>query len=397
MDKSISRRGFVKGVAGSAAALALLPQRLRGELLKSAYTSPNVVLVRFGGGVRRQEVLQASTTWAPYFLKELAPQGTLYSRMEISEMGGDPAEKLDTSHSQGTMFLLTGKYEKHRDIEDGFLASRFESSVPTLFEYLRTAYDLAPHEALLINGEDRTDEEFYTFSNMHQFGYDVRGEALSLYRFKVWKLRRELAGTGLDEKTRRQKAQELAKMESIDYRIKGGLEYAPAMERFWESWADYYGRDGFRNPRGDQLLAELTVRAMEQLQPRLTMVNFQDSDYVHWGNPSHYTRGIAIIDGCIRRLVEASQRLDAYRDNTVFVIVPDCGRDDNKLVRVPYQHHFNSRSSHEIFCLVMGPGVPKGRVVDRLVNQVQVAATIGGIMRMPTAHTEGEALKEALG
>ena len=26
------------------------------------------------------------------------------------------------------------------------------------------------------------------------------------------------------------------------------------------------------------------------------MVNYQDPDYVHWGNPSHYTRAIAVID-----------------------------------------------------------------------------------------------------
>jgi hypothetical protein len=45
----------------------------------------------------------------------------------------------------------------------------------------------------------------------------------------------------------------------------------------------------------------------------------------------------------------------------------------------------------------VGPGVPKGVVVDRLTNQVQVAATIGGLMSMPTAHTEGEALAEAMG
>ena len=38
----------------------------------------------------------------------------------------------------------------------------------------------------------------------------------------------------------------------------------------------------------------------------------------------------------------------AGRDNTVFLIVPDCGRDSNRAMPVPFQHHMNSRSAHQI-------------------------------------------------
>ena len=38
----------------------------------------------------------------------------------------------------------------------------------------------------------------------------------------------------------------------------------------------------------------------------------------------------------------------------VFVIVPDCGRDANPLMGVPFQHHFNTKSAHEIWALVFG-------------------------------------------
>ena len=35
------------------------------------------------------------------------------------------------------------------------------------------------------------------------------------------------------------------------------------------------------------------------------MVNYQDPDYVHWGNASHYTRAVQIIDDGLQRLVAA--------------------------------------------------------------------------------------------
>jgi hypothetical protein len=45
---------------------------------------------------------------------------------------------------------------------------------------------------------------------------------------------------------------------------------------------------------------------------------------------------------------------------------------------------------------MFGPGVPKNTVVDRKVDQISVAATIGRYMNMPTKFTEGPALVEAI-
>ena len=77
-------------------------------------------------------------------------------------------------------------------------------------------------------------------------------------------------------------------------------------------------------------------------------------------------------------------------------VVPDCGRDDNRLMSVPCQHHFGSRSSHEIFALLTGPGIPKGRVVDHRVDQISVASTVGHFMGFRADHTEGPVLQEAI-
>ncbi len=126
------------------------------------------------------------------------------------------------------------------------------------------------------------------------------------------------------------------------------------------------------------------------------MVNYQDPDYVHWGNPSHYTRAIQVIDDGLQRLVDTVDADPFYRDNTVFVITPDCGRDANPLMDVPFQHHFNSRAAHETWAIAFGPGIDSGRVLDRQVDQSVVAPTIAAIMGFRADRAEGDVLSDIL-
>ena len=388
------RRAFLKSVAAGAGAYAGFGALPAGWAdapdLTPDYSGPNVVLIRFGGGVRREETIaDPNHTYCPYFTHELTKRGTLYTNMVIDQLEG-----VETSHGQGTLYILTGKYDRFKDVGDKFLGARFESKVPTIFEYLRKQYNVPAHETLIVNGEDRTDEEFYSFSNHHLFGANFRSNVLSLYRYKVFLLRAQIAEGKYSGKALEEAEKELAKLESLDYRLGGDDAQSPEIQAFWERWRGYYGETGLVNPRGDALLTELSCRALKELRPRLLIVNFNDPDYVHWGNPSHYTRGISIIDRGIKRIVETVEADDFYRDNTVFAIVPDCGRDNNRMMEVPFQHHFNSKASHEIFALFMGPGIARGVVVDKTVQQVSVAPTIGQYMHLTTSHTEGELLEE---
>ena len=144
------------------------------------------------------------------------------------------------------------------------------------------------------------------------------------------------------------------------------------------------------------MLTDLAIRAIKELRPKLLMVNYQDCDYVHWGNLTHYTRAISIMDDGLKQLVAAVEADPEYRDNTILVVAPDCGRDNNPLADVPCQHHFNSRSAHEIFTLLAGPGVPRGVVVDKPTDQISIAGTIGRLMGFKTEHAESRILEEAI-
>ena len=381
--RTILRSGVAMGVLGT---LPFKPASANA----SVYSGPNVIIVRYGGGVRRREVINPAHTYSPFLAKVLAPQGTLFRNVFIDD-GGQSI----TSHAQGTLYLLTGRYDDYKDVEDRFLRERFEPKAPTLFEYLRKAYGVPSHQALIINGEDRGDEDFLTFSTNNHFGVAYRSHVLSLHRFKTHLLRHKLADFNGTDKERQNLKQTLTQMEARDYR---GVESAanPLIDQFWERWRAHYGDSGLKNPRGDRLLTALSLRAMKELRPRLMMINYQDPDYVHWGNASHYTRAISIIDEGIRELFEFTERNEHYRGNTVIAVVPDCGRDDNPFMQVPYQHHFNTKSSREIFAFFTGPGIAKNRIVGRSVEQIGVTKTIAELMGIEAGLAEGALYEEAL-
>ncbi len=391
MEGHLDRRSFLKTMSAGVGAFGLGVPSVHANVggLNTPYDGPNVLIIRFGGGVRRLETIDPEQTYAPYFRHELTKRGVLFPLMEIAHLEG-----VDTSHGQGTLHILTGKYHGYVNTSEGILQERFEAQVPTVFEYLRKTYAIPDHQTLIINGEDRTQEEFYSFSNHHLFGVNFKSSTLSLYRFKVHLLRRQINEGAFQDEELKQKRAELKKLEQIDYRA-GEPETNTEIESFWERWREYYGSTGLVNPRGDSLLTELAIRGLKELRPKLMMVNFNDPDYVHWGNPIHYTRGIATIDEGIRRIVEAIDRDEHYRDNTVIAIVPDCGRDSNSAMAVPFQHHFNTRAAHDVFALIMGKGVPKGVVVDRVVDQTSLAATLGGFMGFDAEFAEGPVLEEA--
>jgi len=378
----MDRRTFNLGM-GTGAVSAMLGGR---AVAKPAYSGPNIVIIRFGGGVRRLETIDPKGTYAPNLVNVLAPRGVLIPNLNIAKLNGG-----NTSHAEGTLNILTGRYTAYRDAGSKFLDDRLEPTEPTLFEYFREHFDIPSHQVLLINGEDRPQEEFFTYGMHGHYGINFRSEMLSLHRFKLYKYARQLEENLLDD----------AALDSVKIKYKELLEFdrrtiapeqSPDITEFWKNWRHHYGDNGLKNPRGDRLLTELSLRAMSELRPRLMMVNYQDPDYVHWGNASHYTRAISVIDEGISRLVAFTDNDPFYRDNTIYVITPDCGRDENGLMSVPFQHHFNSRAAHEVWALIFGSGIAQGRVIDRHIDQTAIAPTIAALMGFRANRSEGDIL-----
>ena len=389
-----TRRSFLQGTMAAGA----LGPLAAGAQPKPKYTGPNLILIRYGGGARRRESIDPKHTYSPYLAHTLAKRGVVFNNMVIDQGGRSRklnGKVVDTSHGQGTIYIMTGSYKQLATAGGGGFDERFVPPVPTLFERFRNTYNVPEHQTLIINSEDRKQEEFLTYSatrTAHQrFGFDDRCQILSLYRFKRFLFPKLLAdgkrdGRNLTAKDRRKLEQELKQLQSIDQRRKD-VENQHLIQ-FWTDWRKHYGDSGFKNPRGDRLLTELSLRAMKTLRPRMLMVNYTDCDYVHWGIRSHYYNALGIMDQGIKQIVQAADADPFYRDNTLFVVVPDCGRDNNLLADIPFQHHFNTKSSHEIFTVLFGKGVPASRAYDKEVDQVQVASTIARLMNFPAITPE---------
>jgi hypothetical protein len=121
----MDRRRFAAGMSSAVGATALLPAP-RSTAEPRDYRGPNVVIVRFGGGVRRAEVLNEAVTFAPYLRKVLASRGVLLPNVSIAEMMG-----VDTSHAEGTLNILTGRYASYTKVGARGLAPLLEPQHPT--------------------------------------------------------------------------------------------------------------------------------------------------------------------------------------------------------------------------------------------------------------------------
>src|SRR5690606_33158767 len=100
-------------------------------------------------------------------------------------------------------------------------------------------------------------------------------------------------------------------------------------ERIRELFAFHHERHGNRFAPCDALVRDLALLALERLRPRIVLVSFLDTDYVHWGIPRFYREGLERIDRFAWEIWQALERDPFYRDDTYLFVVPDCGRSTN--------------------------------------------------------------------
>ena len=246
----LSRRDFALSTAGLVAASALTRTSVAATLRRS-YAGPNVIIIRYGGGVRRRETIDPQYSFSPYLAKVLLGRGTLYPLMRIESRDG-----IVTSHAQGTLNILTGRYDRYENISPRFGEERFEAKAPTLFEYLRASYDVPAHETLIVNGENRPDEDILVYSNDPHYGIRYHSSVVSLTQFKAHLLRWRIAAGEYQGQALTQAQAQLTKLEAADMK-REVVRPSPTLETFWDGWRRDYGDSGLKNPRGDRLLTAL--------------------------------------------------------------------------------------------------------------------------------------------
>jgi hypothetical protein len=113
----------------------------------------------------------------------------------------------------------------------------------------------------------------------------------------------------------------------------------PATERFLaETIARFLAES--ESPRsGDALNSYVAREIMARYAPSLLVVNLGEIDVAHQGSFSLYSRAIRNADRQVWDLWQHVNKLPAYRGKTVFIVVPDHGRNLDGLGMNGFQHH----------------------------------------------------------
>lgn len=374
---SVSRREFLRGSIGATTSLfyptPLLAMAATGSAKQKA------VIITFGGGARDDETFSvAGQQYIPNLLNTLAPQSCFFTQVINRGILG---------HYVATSSIATGVYETF----DNFVAQ--PPANPTIFEYFRKdrrrpredAWVIAPGNLFAQMGS----------SHNRRYGPDSAAQVV---------LPKQLLTAALGDAAGGQ-------IESYPDLLRDNYE-APAAP-------DGHG-SGLNHDELEQILDRLNLRpaelrtlaaslvspdelsvyvarhVMRTFAPSLLFLTLHDIDVAHSGAYSLYLDGIRRTDRLCAEVWQEIQGNPEYKDKTSLFILPDFGRDgDNDPGGNGFQHHrTGSPSARTTWMMALGPNVRQKTVVDRAIESIDLAPTVGRLLGCDAHSAQGKPIVE---
>ena len=162
---------------------------------------------------------------------------------------------------------------------------------------------------------------------------------------------------------------------------------------------DDFARHAQTLSSADELSVYVMRQVMKQFAPSLLWITLHDMDIAHTGAYSLYLEGIRRTD---RLCGEIWQMIDGdpeYKGRTTMLILPDFGRDsDFSASGNGFQHHRTGGPlSRTTWMMAMGPHIRQNRTVDRPLDSLDLAPTLGAMMNFATSFAKGKPITEVLG
>jgi hypothetical protein len=121
---------------------------------------------------------------------------------------------------------------------------------------------------------------------------------------------------------------------------------------------------------------------MKKFSPDVMSIDFGEIDCAHYGSWSRYVEAIERTDELTYKLWQAANEMKDYRNKTLFLILPDHGRELDQPGRFGFIHHSNFYTDEDadegcrhIWMLAAGPQIKAGQQIDKPVPITTVAAT----------------------
>jgi hypothetical protein len=369
-----NRREFLRSAVGLSAAGAMLSfSPLRAAAMPARQ---KVIVVTFGGGARDEE------TWAPEGRENipnmtgtLLPQATFFGRVENRGILG---------HYVATASLATGVYETF----DNFATIPPEN--PTVFEYFRKGLRRPAADAWVVapsNGFNRIGE-----SNNRRYGAGL-GAGVILPKHLL-KAALPTAGHGDYAHLLRDNYEDpfyIPKLAGNEIELR-------QIEQVLRLSLNDFTKHALTLSSPDELSVYIAQQLMRQLAPSLLWITLHDIDIAHSGAYSLYLEGIQRSDRLCAEIWKAVQANPEYAGRTTMFILPDFGRDsDFSAGGNGFQHHRTGDAlSRTTWMMALGPGVRQGAFVERPVESLDLAPTLGALLGFSTPLASGKVLTEVV-
>lgn len=378
VDYKTNRRQFLRASACITAAAAIgcaekiLPeQNDKIQALSPAhYEDHKLIIILFGGGTRSSESIDdPEHRYIPKLWNEMVPKGALFTNMRVEH-------KVVHPNSAGS--IMTGHWEW-----DDIDWTRPVAN-PTIFEIYRRqsqAPDTAAWAFVYASILAKTGESIAS-------GYGIKYAANVIEpptipratAEEIDRRLREAASTGLIENEMKA-AESCASLARSTSRIAmSGLRSEKAKDFLDFEYSQWKQSDSTTSH--DVFLAERAISCMQTFAPDIIAVDFGEIDCAHYGSWSRYVEAIRRTDELTWRIWQASERMEQYRGKTLFLILPDHGRELDHDGRWGFIHHsdfYTNEGADEgcrrVWMLALGAGIKPEMQIDKPVPITAAAAT----------------------
>jgi hypothetical protein len=103
-----------------------------------------------------------------------------------------------------------------------------------------------------------------------------------------------------------------------------------------------------------------------------------------------YYESIILMDQIIYDLWDRIQKVEAYKDKTVFLVLSDHGRHTDDY----HSYGDKCRGCTQLYLLAIGPGIKKNFISKKERTLIDICRTMGALLNIPTPYAKGDVMKE---
>jgi len=376
---SRSRREFLQALTGAAVSPSTMSFSARAASGPRLRLDRRIIVVTFGGGCRDEETfLPEGQENIPHLLHDLVPQATFFTRVENRGILG---------HYVATASLATGVYESINNF------ASLPPEYPTVFEYFRRDLKRPAVDTWVVapsNGFNRIGG-----SDSRSFGPEYAAGVVLPKRF----LKAALASSSVADYEHLLRDNYETPLFTPE--IEGPANKDLSLHEFASilslSVTDFV-HHALTLSSPDELSIYVARQLMRRYAPRLLWITLHDMDIAHAGCYSLYLEAIQRTDRLCGEIWRTVQSEPEYAGKTTLLIMPDFGRDsDFSPGGNGFQHHRTGDAlSRTTWLIALGPGIRENVVVERPVEPLDLAPTLGTMLGFDPKMAQGKPLTELM-